>query len=600
MFMTKKVALFVASAVLAVSSVSAGSVRGVTDNSTTKQQRGRDLKKDQQQNNKNNQNNPMPVPVFTTPTGTRAPVEPPKPVGYALWQQNCSNNTFRQCLSRNRAQETTCAQCLYALGNLNTQSTSGITSCGKNMCGGCVDEAMTFFMCGKGKSAPTPPPATAPTPAVTIPETGTTPDMGGDNNVITPPAPTPTPVKVDTEYTSLNCPVTKPSPGASCVVPSGFKYQRCGYPTGMNNMEDQCVCAYGSFMCISSPISPTAAPVPVPVAPIPPGTADPGVCSPSLPRSGDECLTGGMDFTKCCYSIPEAGANYAYVCNCLNSEKRYMCFPGTKAECGSIIKPIDAVPETMPEVAVPETMPEVAAPGPATTTAVPDPVPVTAQGECPPQNTPPNTGDDCATLFSTGSNLTSVTCRYWQSYTDSSGVANTSESLCTCPLATKMFTCDGKIAPVPENISNGPEMITATGPGTGTGIMSTGSDSMSTGSDSMDTTASSSTSTDNMDNMGTATTTTTDSEGNMASSINTDDMGMTGGSAPMDPSAPAHSGGGANALCPSDSEIVDGQPCRQFIPFGANEASCFVASGQQCNCPGQESADPLWMCRSVR
>jgi len=473
---------------------------------------------------------PVPVPVVPPPTGTRAPVEPPKPVGVDLWRQNCSTNSFRQCLSRNRAQEGICARCLYAFGLLNSQSTSGVTSCGKNMCGGCVEEAMAFYMCGMGKSEPTPP-TVAPVPVTEDP-------------VVAPSAPTPAPVKVDTEYTSLDCPAAKPSPGDSCVVPSGFTYQRCGYPTGMNNMEDRCLCAYGSFMCNLFPISPTAAPVPMPVAPTPPGTTDPGICAASLPKSGDTCSTGGMDFAKCCYSVPNTAANYVYVCSCLNNENKYLCYRGTTTECDSIIKPTENGPVTLPEMpdsvpaSVPVTMPEVpdSVPAPA---AVPVIVPVTAQVDCPPQDTPPNTGDDCASLFSIAPTLTSVTCRYWQSYTDSSNVANTSESLCTCSSATKTFTCDGKIAPVPESISNGPELITATGPGTGTGIMSTGPDNMGTttivSTDSTDTT--------------TTTSTSMDSEGNMASSISIDtNTDMTTGLGSMDPAGPAHSDGGGNAL----------------------------------------------------
>lgn len=99
--------------------------------------------------------------------------------------------------------------------------------------------------------------------------------------------------------------------------------------------------------------------------------------------------------------------------------------------------------------------------------------------------------------------------------------------------------CDGKIAPVPESISNGPELITATGPGTGTGIMSTGPDNMGTttivSTDSTDTT--------------TTTSTSMDSEGNMASSISIDtNTDMTTGLGSMDPAGPAHSDGGGNAL----------------------------------------------------
>mmetsp|Transcript_782 Transcript_782/g.1642 ORF Transcript_782/g.1642 Transcript_782/m.1642 type:complete len:188 (-) Transcript_782:306-869(-) len=57
--------------------------------------------------------------------------------------------------------------------------------------------------------------------------------------------------------------------------------------------------------------------------------------------------------------------------------------------------------------------------------------------------------------------------------------------------------------------------------------------------------------------------------------------------------------GPADDICPPVDEIVDGEPCGQFIPSNSQEASCFTSVTEQCNCPGQEDPDPVWVCRNI-
>jgi len=59
------------------------------------------------------------------------------------------------------------------------------------------------------------------------------------------------------------------------------------------------------------------------------------------------------------------------------------------------------------------------------------------------------------------------------------------------------------------------------------------------------------------------------------------------------------SGGGGNAVCPPSEALVDGAPCGSFIPAGSQEASCFKTDTVQCNCAGQDNANPTWVCRAV-
>lgn len=51
--------------------------------------------------------------------------------------------------------------------------------------------------------------------------------------------------------------------------------------------------------------------------------------------------------------------------------------------------------------------------------------------------------------------------------------------------------------------------------------------------------------------------------------------------------------------CPPIDKIVDGEPCGEFIPDNSNEASCLTSETEQCDCPGQENPDPLWICRNI-
>eukprot|EP00532_Pseudo-nitzschia_australis_P012326 CAMPEP_0168226482 /NCGR_PEP_ID=MMETSP0140_2-20121125/13429_1 /TAXON_ID=44445 /ORGANISM="Pseudo-nitzschia australis, Strain 10249 10 AB" /LENGTH=172 /DNA_ID=CAMNT_0008157557 /DNA_START=222 /DNA_END=737 /DNA_ORIENTATION=+ len=51
--------------------------------------------------------------------------------------------------------------------------------------------------------------------------------------------------------------------------------------------------------------------------------------------------------------------------------------------------------------------------------------------------------------------------------------------------------------------------------------------------------------------------------------------------------------------CPPISQIVVGNPCGEFIPDNSNEISCFTSQSEQCNCPGQDNPDPVWICRNI-
>lgn len=57
--------------------------------------------------------------------------------------------------------------------------------------------------------------------------------------------------------------------------------------------------------------------------------------------------------------------------------------------------------------------------------------------------------------------------------------------------------------------------------------------------------------------------------------------------------------GDGAGVCPPVDEIVDGEPCGDFIPAGSQEASCFTSETEQCDCPGQENPNPVWECRDV-
>jgi hypothetical protein len=281
MFIKKAFTLLVASAALSASSVFAGSVRGVSkeveiDTST----RSRFLKDDRVVVN------PAPV-VPAAPIPPPAPVAPPTPTGAALLVSKCLTRDLENCIQSTPAKQEVCTTCIYAQLQLKSASDSGVISCGKFLCGGCVTQARAFYDCGDGKPAPTSPPQPAPVLAAVSP---------------TPVPVSPTPVPV--------------APTPVVVAPTPMTVDGNGG---------------------------------VPVAAPP---ADTNVCSATLPKSGDSCLTGGAPWVYCCYDI-DAPASATLVCSCINGDDKYLCNTGSSSSCSSIIKPGGVSPVALAPVPVP-------------------------------------------------------------------------------------------------------------------------------------------------------------------------------------------------------------------------------------------------------
>ncbi|VEU36973.1 unnamed protein product [Pseudo-nitzschia multistriata] len=610
MFVTKKFALFIVSAAFLASSVSAGGVRGVPteDSAPANHGWGRELKKDQNKPNKN-QNNPA---VVTRPALPPPPTSPPVPNPIDVLVGKCSNPTLTSCILRNGANERVCFTCLYSISRLSSAGDSAVANCGRSQCGGCVNEARDTFGCATGGSAPAP----VTTPGVPAPVSVSSPVPAPVPALVPAPVPAPVLEEIETfDFTTQGCPALKPVSGAVCSVPAPFQFQQCDYPTG-SGVGVRCMCAYGQFICNPAAISPTPAPVPAPTAPTPPVAAPPGVCSPTLPNSGDTCSTGGAPFVTCCYTgISNKPANYAHICNCLSGENRYICNGGVSSQCTSVINAVASSPVPVPVPApVPApiaTMPTpslVNAPAPtgssssipefcralpgvpkdgescagvlpagmasggcggeiietdnmnvttvtnaACTCTATDPAPAWScvkisaiappSSGCPPQASPPNTGDSCATVLPADSFLTSVECKYSKTVTDSSQLSTTTEKFCTCEKATQIFTCtDTESQLIPPVSIEAPADPAPADPAP-------------------------------------------------ADPAPADP-------APADPAAPAASSPTiVQDGCPST--ITSGTPCKAFIPAGANEQSCMTSLTTQCDCPGQESADPVWTCRTV-
>eukprot|EP00537_Pseudo-nitzschia_pungens_P008426 CAMPEP_0172379022 /NCGR_PEP_ID=MMETSP1060-20121228/69719_1 /TAXON_ID=37318 /ORGANISM="Pseudo-nitzschia pungens, Strain cf. cingulata" /LENGTH=461 /DNA_ID=CAMNT_0013106755 /DNA_START=129 /DNA_END=1514 /DNA_ORIENTATION=- len=445
MFFQNRFMLLVASATLLASSASATTIRGVHPDR-------RELKKDK------DKDNPQQVPV----PAPRPPTNPPTPKGIDLWRSKCMNARFGDCIARRGVNSNACTLCLYGLSFVSSDGAEpGIINCGKGMCGGCVDEAEQFFECGDSGTVPdvagslppiapisTVPPVTLPPVPIAVP--------------VTMPADPP----LTSDYTYDDCPATTPKSGDQCVVPAPFKYQQCDYKVGSGSGL-RCTCAYSYFMCNPAPIVPTPKPTPAPPPPTPELSADPGVCSATLPKSGDKCSTGGTTFIRCCYQLDEyknrpTSPYFAFKCSCLQDEGLYSCTPSTVNECDVYIRPVTAEvlpevpppvlpgPEVMPEVA-PEVMPEVApevmpevAPE-VMPEAAPEVMPEDPSGpsdngaaSCPPPESPPSTGDSCVGVLP--ESLSWAQCVYYSDFTAASGAFG-SANICDCSRVNETWFC---------------------------------------------------------------------------------------------------------------------------------------------------------------
>mmetsp|Transcript_7879 Transcript_7879/g.19006 ORF Transcript_7879/g.19006 Transcript_7879/m.19006 type:complete len:481 (+) Transcript_7879:51-1493(+) len=444
MFIKKSFVLLFASVALSASSVTAGSVRGVTkEDDTATVTRRRNLKDENK-----NKTRPGSTPVVVVPVAPPAPVAPPTPSGTELWVRRCMTSNFESCIRSGNGSLDGCTNCLYGQSQLSSTSNSGVNSCGRLLCGGCTNEAVAFFECGNGNAPANPPPVTTlPEPPVTtLPANPVQPDL----------------IETPSDYTSTGCPASASS-GDSCLVPAPFAYQQCDYPsTGL-----RCNCVSGQFICNPTPVvgtpvqtTPSVQPptdifVADPITPVlPPG---PSACSQTLPQSGDTCSTGGAPWLYCCYNIDTGPASAALVCSCLDGENRYLCNVGSTSQCTSIITPGVALPPPVAEP-VPVT---VADPVPVT---VADPVPVTVAEEefvdvlqpfCQLDNIP-NDGDSCAGVLPEPT-MIMATCGFNHTSTDADGVVTASMKRCRCFASTAVWSCEGDIPPTPTNpIENPP------------------------------------------------------------------------------------------------------------------------------------------------
>eukprot|EP00536_Pseudo-nitzschia_multiseries_P002388 jgi/Psemu1/5416/gm1.5416_g len=469
MIFQKKLLLLVASATLLASSACAESIRAAAPRRELKKEKEKDKDKDKAVQN--------PVPV--APVAPPAPTTPPTPKAVDLWRSKCKSPVMDDCLARNNANFEACTTCLYAFSLTSATSNSGVINCGRGLCRGCVDEAAKFFQCGVGSSGTGPVVVPSPAPVVTVAPPAPTATVVAQAPTATvvaqaptvtlPPVPDPSTTQVPdpvatpevAEFTYDDCPIAKPNSGDICVVPAPFKFRQCDYTTA-NGSTHRCTCAYSFYMCNPAPIAPTPKPVmppPPPVPPTPQLSTDPGVCSATVPKSGSSCVTGGLPFIRCCYKVDTlngqpTAVNDVFKCTCLQGEGAYMCLPGTADQCDVLVRPVDSapVPAPVPAVALPA-IPVVPAPIMMVPTMV-VPIPAapvsTVQPECPPKDSPPNTGDSCAAVIPEGSALTYVQCNYEQTYTDTTGAVTFSEKKCGCQSSTMVFSCEGSIPEVPE------------------------------------------------------------------------------------------------------------------------------------------------------
>jgi hypothetical protein len=686
MLLKKTFTILVAFVGLSATSVSARSIRGITKESdATKPALHRRLK---------NQGNQVPAPVQLGPPVTPPPVEPPVLSGVNLCKRDCGAR-LENCVARSfSASFEACTQCLFAQTTLMSTTIAGINRCSKSFCGGCSGEALDFFNCcgtnpisvpGSVPAQPAPVPNSVPASPVPVP------DVVGPTPVVTlAPVAAPVPSPGFT-ITSTSCPAQATS-GDVCTVPVGFDFQQCDYA---NNIR--CTCAYGFFLCNPVPVSPTPRPVASPVAPVPIGTPGEGVCSKTLPETGDTCSTGGDGFVYCCYDtllngLPPARPDFAYVCSCLRGENRYLCNAGSKSNCGLIITPetVSAVSPVAQDpvvqdpvvpVTVPEMLtPDIIVPPPANSnipefcrnldgvpqdgTSCADVLPAELSagacgGEiiiagadglpesftnaictcekanpvwacnsmvttrppsqatggitCPPQASPPLTGDSCAGVLAFG--FTSGACMFMQTVFMDGAVVSDTTFWCSCDGST--WDCDGVLPPVPPPalMPAGQAQPTSVVPAMPTGMVTTldcppkesppndkdsCKDFLPAGSTLTNAicTYTSTAVVGGVSETGTKTCTCMaefmkwSCEGTLPTIPTT--LPATGGDMMM-PSG----GGGGNAVCPPSEALVDGAPCGSFIPAGSQEASCFKTDTVQCNCAGQDNANPTWVCRAV-
>lgn len=502
-------ALVVASSALLASSVSAGSVRGVSREDEIVEATPRRYLKD----NKNNNFNPsFPANVVVAPVPPPAPVAPPTPRGVDEWASRCTTGSFNSCLNAAFASFEGCTQCLYAQSQLSSTSSTGIFSCGKFLCGGCKDEAAAFYRCGARITDPVP----APIPVPQNPS---------------PIQAQPTPVQKpepNTEYTFSGCPASANS-GDTCNIPSGFKYQQCDYPS----MNMRCVCSTLSprFLCNEARVPatvppPRPAPVPVPApgtvplpVPVPapgtgptpstggggggiaPGPSD-GVCSTTLPKSGDTCSPGNAPWMYCCYNVDSvdgrpAPAGLALVCSCLSSERRFVCNISGTGQCSTVIRPLAPAPDPPPApvidpVPVPDPVPDpVEAPTssseapvmelfPTTFPEVPEPevsvplpeVPVVPEvpgmtdpsmPNCP--GSTPQNGSSCEGVVSAGM---IGNCVYEQIFEDESGKPEREvDNTCRCDAANPIWVCTETVVATTPPGQSSSDMCLISTPSTG-------------------------------------------------------------------------------------------------------------------------------------
>lgn len=329
MFIKNTFGLFVLSAAMTVSSVSAGGVRGVNREDGVGMNRGRrhlksehtmkyEVKRERETVDQETLQIIEPQPF---PTTNLEPVIPPNPdvprTDIATWLGNCNTQRLQQCIGPSGLE--TCTQCLYAQSLISSPGQTGIKYCAKFMCNDCESNAFDFFDCGI-ESANAPPlgsspgvPAPAPTePVVTLPPI--------DENV----------PDIESSTTSEGCPLVLPETGASCngMIPAPFIYHKCYY------RDYICSCRFDSpyYVCTERPPA-TPAPTPVVITQSP--TIAQTVCSDEI-RSGTQCTTAGLD---CC-----VGEQSRCICG---SDNFFVC--QTSDNCGAEEEPVAVDPVEIPE-----------------------------------------------------------------------------------------------------------------------------------------------------------------------------------------------------------------------------------------------------------
>ncbi len=300
-----KFVLFFISVILAVSPVSAGSVRGVSREDSVG---NRDLQSFDSLNR---------------------------------WMATCDSQLLKYCTGQFFVR---CTQCVFAQSLLDSAA-SGLENCAEFFCNDCKEEVMNFFECGTSTS---PPPPAVSTPAEPTPPTVVTPSEDPPPLVIIPTVPTPpivsappteptnsTPVVPIGNTTSLGCPFIVPENGASCagLIPSPFLYQTCYY------REHICDCRADApqYLCAERVFTekptqaPTLPPTPIPTAPPTPVVV--ATCSDEIDIvSGTPCATIGL---SCC-------VNENNQCTC-GSDNFFVCQPNG---CG-----VEEIPPvTLPDI----------------------------------------------------------------------------------------------------------------------------------------------------------------------------------------------------------------------------------------------------------